>query len=154
MCNRIKPQQPILIVEDSPEDYEIAMRAFNKAGLANPIFHCEDGDEALDYLYRQGRYSDPKSSPRPGMILLDLNMPGTDGREVLIEIKNDPDLKSIPVIVLTTSNDEKDIEQCYEAGANSYICKPVEISGFFEAIRRLNDYWFEIVVLPKGGMQA
>ena len=154
MSDNLKPQQPILIVEDSPEDYEIALRAFQKAGLANPIYRCEDGDDALDYLYRKGRYADPESSPRPGMILLDLNMPGTDGREVLIDIKNDPDLKSIPVIVLTTSNDERDINQCYEAGANSYICKSVEITGFFEAIRRLNDYWFEIVVLPRGGEQV
>jgi CheY-like chemotaxis protein len=150
MTANLKAGQPILIVEDSPEDYEATIRAFSKSVLANPIYRCEDGDKALDYLYRRGAYSDPQKTPTPGMILLDLNMPGTDGREVLQEIKSDPVLKKIPVIVLTTSNDERDIEQCYKDGANSYICKPVSLPGFFEAIQRLRDYWFEIVVLPKG----
>ena len=139
----------ILIVEDSPEDYEATVRGLRSSGVANPIFHCEDGDEALDFLLRQGRYTDPEKSPRPGIILLDLNLPGTDGREVLSEIKKTDDLKKIPVIVLTTSSDERDVEQCYANGASSYIVKPVRFSGFMEAIQRLKDYWFEIVVLPK-----
>ncbi len=147
---QIKTSQPILIIEDSPEDFEATVRAFNKSGLGNPVYHCEDGDDALDYLYHRGKFSDPEKSPRPGIILLDLNLPGTDGREVLCEIKNDLDLRKIPVIVLTTSKDQRDIEHCYEAGANSYIHKPVNINGFFESIQRLKDYWFEIVVLPKG----
>ena len=141
--------QPILIVEDSPEDYEATARAFEKASVANTLQWCQDGDEALDYLFRRDRYADPDEAPRPGVILLDLNMPGTDGREVLAEIKQDEMLKKIPVIVLTTSIDERDIEACYQAGANSYVQKPVDLVGFIEAIQRLKDFWFEIVVLPK-----
>jgi CheY-like chemotaxis protein len=141
--------QPILLVEDSPEDFETTERAFRRSGLKNPIYRCADGEEALDFLYRRGRYSDPDQAPRPGVILLDLNLPGTDGREVLSEIKNDPNLKQIPVIVLTTSKDERDIEVCYRCGANSYIQKPVDLDGFMQAIERLNDYWFEVVILPK-----
>jgi CheY-like chemotaxis protein len=141
--------QPILLVEDSPEDFETTERALRKSGLKNPIFRCADGDEALDFLYRRGRYSDPQKAPRPGVILLDLNLPGTDGREVLNEVKTDPDLKQIPVIVLTTSKDDRDIEVCYRCGANSYIQKPVDLDGFMKAIERLNDYWFEVVILPR-----
>ena len=146
---KVDSNQVILIVEDSPEDYEATERGFRESGLANPIFHCEDGDEALDFLFRRGIYADPKKSPCPSIILLDLNLPGTDGHQVLSEIKNNDELKKIPVVVLTTSSDERDIEQCYENGASSYIIKPVSFSGFMDAIRRLRDYWFEIVVLPK-----
>jgi CheY-like chemotaxis protein len=142
--------QPILLVEDSPEDYEATLRAFRKSGLRNTIQRCEDGEEALDYLFRRGRYADPASSPRPGVILLDLNLPGTDGRQVLTEVKSDETLKEIPVLVLTTSSDERDISACYRAGANSYIQKPVDVDGFVKAIERLNGYWFEVVILPKG----
>jgi CheY-like chemotaxis protein len=140
-----------LLVEDSPEDFETAERAFRKSGLRNPIVRCADGDEALDYLFRRGQYADPSKSPRPGVILLDLNLPGTDGREVLTEIKADPALKQIPVVVLTTSRDERDVDACYQAGANSYIQKPVDMDGFIKAIERLNGYWFEVVILPKAG---
>lgn len=142
--------QPILLVEDSPEDYEATLRAFRKSGLKNPVVRCEDGDSALDYLFRRGQYADPESSPRPGVILLDLNLPGTDGRQVLQEIKKVEELRQIPVVVLTTSSDERDIKSCYRAGANSYIQKPVDLEGFFKAIERLNGYWFEVVILPKG----
>ena len=141
--------QPILIVEDSPEDFEATVRALKSSGLHNSLHRCSDGDEALDYLYRRGDYASADDSPRPGIILLDLNLPGTDGREVLEEIKQDPDLKKIPVVVLTTSTDERDIEACYEFGANSYIQKPVDLAGFVNAIQRLKDYWFQIVVFPK-----
>jgi CheY-like chemotaxis protein len=146
----ISNSQPILLVEDTPEDAEATLRAFKKAGMANPIFHCKDGDDALDYLRQQGQYTDPAKAPRPGMILLDLNMPGTDGREVLSEIKADEKLRQIPVIVLTTSADERDIQVCYRDGANSYIQKPVDMKGFLESIQRLVDYWYHIVLLPKG----
>jgi CheY-like chemotaxis protein len=146
---RLGPQQPILLVEDSPEDVEATVRALRRAGLANPIFRCEDGDDALDYLFRRGRYSDPASAPRPGIVLLDLNLPGTDGREVLAEIKADGALRSIPVVILTTSIDERDVERCYGAGANSYIKKPVDLEGFMRAIQRLKEFWFEIVIVPK-----
>jgi CheY-like chemotaxis protein len=150
MCVPERPSQPILLVEDSPEDFETTSRAFRRSGLKNPIIRCADGDEALDFLHRRGGYADPESSPRPGVILLDLNLPGTDGREVLSDIKADPELKQIPVIVLTTSSDNRDVEACYRAGASSYIQKPVDLEGFMKAIERLNDYWFEVVILPKG----
>jgi two-component system response regulator len=140
------PNQPILLVEDSPEDFETTKRAFRRSGLKNPILHCADGDEALDFLFRRGGYAE---APRPGVVLLDLNLPGTDGREVLAEIKADSQLRQIPVIVLTTSSDERDVEACYSAGASSYIQKPVDLDGFMRAIERLNDYWFEVVILPK-----
>ena len=121
-------------------------RAFRRSGLKNPIIRCADGDEALDFLFRRGRFAD---APRPGVVLLDLNLPGTDGREVLSEIKAAPQLKHIPVIVLTTSSDDRDVHACYQAGASSYIQKPVDLDGFMRAIERLNDYWFEVVILPK-----
>jgi two-component system response regulator len=141
------PTQPILLVEDSPEDFETTQRAFRRSGLKNPILRCADGDEALDFLFQRGSHAD---APRPGVILLDLNLPGTDGREVLAEIKASDDLKQIPVIVLTTSADDRDVQACYKAGASSYIQKPVDVEGFMKAIERLNDYWFEVVILPKG----
>lgn len=136
----------VLIVDDSDEDYETTVRALRRAGLANPIERCVDGDDALDYLFRRGRY---KTVKIPALMLLDLNMPGTDGREVLQELKADPVLRKIPVVVLTTSNDTRDIERCYDIGANSYVHKPVNLDGFMEAVRRLKDYWFEVVVLPR-----
>ena len=139
----------ILLVEDSPEDTEVVLRAFRKSGLVNPIRHCADGDEALDYLHRRGRYAEPDAAPRPSVILLDLNMPGTDGREVLSEIKQTEELRQIPVVVLTTSSDERDIEKCYAMGANSYIKKPVDLDGFMRAVQLLKDYWLQIVILPK-----
>ena len=146
---RIKSGRPILIIEDSPEDFEAARRAFHKANVANPIFRCADGDEALDYLYRKGPYRDPAKSPRPGIILLDLNLPGTDGRELLAEIKQDIQFKKTPVIILTTSSHSDDIELCYAAGANSFICKPMGVSAYSEMIRTLTRYWFGIAALPR-----
>lgn len=141
--------QPILLVEDTEEDREATVRAFRRAGVANSIHCCENGDSALDYLHNRGAWSDAETYRRPGVVLLDLNMPGTDGREVLEEAKAHPELKSIPFIVLTTSKDDRDIDKCYALGANSYVAKPVNASGFFDAIARLKDYWYEIVVLPK-----
>ena len=142
------PKQPILLVENSPEDYEMAMRGLKKSGLRNPIQHCWDGDEALDYLHHRGAFAEHSAPVAPGIILLDLNMPGMDGREVLEEIKRDPVLKQIPVVVLTTSADERDIQDCYRRGANSYMQKPLDFEGFMKAMSRLSNYWFEVVVLP------
>ena len=146
---KMKATHPILLVEDSPEDYQITVRALRRSNLANPLYHCIDGDDALNFLYRRGAYSDPTTSPRPGLILLDLNLPGTDGRAVLAEIKKDADLKDIPVVVLTTSSDERDVEACYQAGANSYVQKPMDLASFITSIQRLKDYWFEIVLVPR-----
>jgi two-component system, response regulator len=145
-----KPEHLVLLVEDSEEDYEATLRALRRSGLANPIARCVDGDDTLDYLYQRGAYS-PLTAPRPDVILLDLNLPGTDGREVLAEIKKSEQLKSIPVIVLTTSADERDVERCYQLGANSYIRKPVDLDGFLRAIQLMKEYWFEIVLLPTNG---
>jgi two-component system response regulator len=139
--------QPILLIEDSPEDLEATLRAFERSGLRNPVFHCGSGDEALDWLHRRGAHGDVRE--RPGIILLDLNLPGTDGRDVLLEIKQTESLRKIPVVVLTTSADLRDINACYDAGASSYIQKPVDLDGFMRAIQRLREYWFEVVILPR-----
>jgi len=139
--------QPILIVEDSPDDFEATKRAFTKANLRNQIQRAESGEEALSYLRDE-------SNARPGIILLDLNMPGLDGRKTLEIIKQTRHLQSIPVVILTTSNDERDVEACYKLGANTYIQKPVDFDGLIAAIRRLKEYWFEIAILPKDGENA
>ena len=146
---RVEQNEPILLVEDSDEDYAITKRSFAKAGLVNPLYRVADGEQALDFLFRRGDYSDPASAPRPGVVLLDLNLPGTDGREVLKVVKQDEFLRKIPIIVLTTSSADDDIQLCYDSGANSYIVKPVELENFIEAVSRLRDYWFKIVILPK-----
>jgi CheY-like chemotaxis protein len=135
------------VVEDNPEDFEVIVQGFRKAGLQDGIVQCGKGDEALDYLYRRGPYSS-NGATRPGIILLDLNLPGKDGRKVLDEIKNNDDLKTIPLIVLTSSSDPRDIEGCYRAGANGYIQKPEDLKGFLETIRRLKEYWLETSILP------
>lgn len=138
----------IIIVEDSPEDYAATLRAFKKVNMKNRVIRFEMGDECLDYLFNRGEY-EGMTNALPGLIMLDLNLPGMDGREVLKIIKSTPLLKRIPVVVLTTSNDPIDIEACYEDGANSYIQKPVSFPGFIEAITKLKEYWFEIAILPK-----
>ncbi len=141
----------ILIIEDNPDDYEACVTALSEDhNLANPIQWCKTGDEGLDYLYRTGKYTEV-DTVAPCLILLDLNLPGTDGREVLLKIKTDKNIKRIPVIVMTSSRDEIDIEACYRDGANSYVVKPVNLNGFIEAIARLREYWFQIAVLPKLG---
>jgi CheY-like chemotaxis protein len=148
--NRAAASQTILIVEDSDDDYDATVRALSKGtNLKNPIHRCEDGAETLDYLMQRGRYAGDDAAPRPGIILLDLNMPGIDGRKVLQRIKADAQLKSIPTIVMTNSDDERDINACYDMGASTYVQKPLNWPGFLEAVTRLKDYWFEITVLPK-----
>lgn len=139
---KLLESQPILIVDDSEDDFYAAERALTKANLHNPIEHALSGESALKML---------QSTPglRPGLILLDLNMPGIDGRKTLEIIKQDSALKTIPVVILTTSNDERDVQICYSLGANTYIQKPVDFDGLIEAMKRLKGYWFEIAVLPK-----
>lgn len=140
---------PILIVEDSDEDYEILLWALKKLSIKTPVFRCSDGDEALDFLYHRGEYSDPETSPRPAIILLDLSLTMMDGHEVLEEIKSDERLKMIPVIIWTNSSDPRDIEICFKQGANSYILKPMTLQRLMEAIELVNHYWFGVAVLPE-----
>ncbi len=139
----------ILLVEDSDEDYETIRRAFSQINLGNTLIRSEDGDQALDYLFHRGRYENPEAWPRPALILMDLNLPGTDGRAVLAQIKGDPDLRQIPVVVMTTSSDERDIAWSYAAGANSFIQKPLSFAGVVDAMKRVKEYWFDLVLFPK-----
>ncbi len=141
--------QTILIVEDSDDDFVATTRAFRKANLLNPVQRCSSGDQALDYVYQRNEFAAPGSAVRPGLVLLDLNLPGTDGREVLRIVKADPVLRRIPIIVMTTSSSEEDISRCYDAGANSYVTKPVDLVGFVDAVARLKEYWLSVAVLPK-----
>jgi CheY-like chemotaxis protein len=136
------------VVEDSPEDYEATRRSLQRSGLPLPLVHVSDGDAALDYLFHRGAYARAERSPRPRLILLDLNLPGTDGRQVLASIKGDADLRPIPVVVFTTSRDERDIQARYRAGANSYVQKPVDLPEFRRALASVREYWFDTVVLP------
>jgi two-component system, response regulator len=149
MQEQLIRSQSILLVEDNQDDYEATCRAFKKANLFNPIVWCKSGRDALDYLKQEGAYREPRKVARPGLVLLDLNMPGMDGRKTLEAIKQDDALKRIPVIILTTSSDERDIQACYQTGANTYVQKPVSFEGLIEAIKRLKAYWFEIALLPK-----
>ena len=141
----------ILVVEDSDEDYEAMIRAFRKTDVTLPVRRCADGEEALDYLMRRGPYAADGEAPRPAVVLLDLNLPGTDGREVLEQIKADEATRSTPVVVLTTSSSPRDIDGCYRRGASSYIIKPVNYEKYLGAIRALKDYWFSTVTLPNTG---
>jgi CheY-like chemotaxis protein len=138
----------ILMADDDPDDRMMAARALKEYRLKNNIRFVEDGEELLDYLHRRGKYAAPASAPRPGLILLDLNMPRKDGREALAEIKADPELRKIPVVVLTTSSAEEDVLRTYGLGVNSYITKPVTFQRLAEVMKALSIYWFEIVRLP------
>ena len=140
----------ILLVEDDPDDQELTQRAFRMCHFRNMLQIVSDGEEALDYLYRRGSFCDPKVSPRPDLILLDLNMPKLDGRAVLARIKEDPALRRIPTVILTTSSREEDVIRSYDLGVNSFVTKPVRMESFMEAIRDLEHYWFTLVELPEG----
>jgi two-component system, chemotaxis family, response regulator Rcp1 len=135
----------ILLVEDSPSDTDFAVEAFRDARLPNHLSKVNDGVEAIDFLRRQGRFA---KAPRPDLILLDLNLPRKDGKEVLAEIKADQDLKTIPVLVLSTSRAEKDILQAYRLNANCYLQKPIDFTRFLEVIRAVENFWLNVVTLP------
>ncbi len=138
----------ILIAEDDPEDRMLTMEALDESRISH--FHfVEDGEELMNYLYNRGIYQDAMSYPRPRLILLDLNMPRKDGREALQEIKKDPGLRRIPVVVLTTSKADEDIVRSYNLGVNSFITKPVSYAGLVEVMATLSKYWFQIVELPE-----
>lgn len=138
----------ILMADDDPDDTEMAREALASARLANELHVVGDGEELLDYLHRRGDYEDPSNSPRPGLILLDLNMPKKDGREALSEIKANKDLRRIPVVVLTTSSAEEDIYRSYDLGVSGYITKPVSFAGLVDAMTQIGSYWFQLVQLP------
>lgn len=140
--------RPVLLVEDDPEDVYIARRAFARGKIPNPLHAVGDGKEALEFLQRRGRYGDARDAPRPALILLDLNLPSVDGREVLRRIRRDPELRLIPVVVVTSSGDESDVRACYEAGANAYITKPTEFEGFVQAIVSVGRYWLKVAGPP------
>ena len=144
----------ILMADDDPDDRMLTRDALAESRLANDLHFVEDGEELLDYLHQRGKFSDPQSSPRPGLILLDLNMPRKDGREALRDIKSDPSFRHIPVVVLTTSKAEEDIYRTYDLGVNSFITKPVTFDGLVDVMRALGRYWFEIVELPPNGAGA
>ena len=139
--------KPVLVIEDSAEDFTALGRAFRKHGLQNPVLRCEDGDQALEYLQGYGT-SSQLPSDLPAIILLDLNMPGTDGRTVLKTLKQDPQLFKIPVIIFTTSSNNEDIEECYRLGANSYVTKPINYSALEEKVCLIVRYWLEFNELP------
>jgi len=141
----------ILMADDDADDRQMTKEAFDESLVRNDLRFVENGEELLDYLHRRGKYTDPKSSPRPGLILLDLNMPKKDGREALREIKDDPRFKSIRVVVMTTSNADEDISRTYDLSASSYITKPVTFEALLDVIRVLGKYWLEIVQLPENG---
>jgi chemotaxis family two-component system response regulator Rcp1 len=140
----------ILIVEDNPGDVRLTQEALRDAKVRNHLSVAKDGVEALAFLHREGKYS---SAPRPDLILLDLNLPRKDGREVLAEIKDDLNLRRIPVVILTTSQDEHDVLSAYESYANCYIVKPVDLLQFIVVVKSIEDFWFQIVRLPPDGKQ-
>lgn len=135
----------ILLVEDNPGDARLTLEAMREAKMSNRIHVVEDGVEAMEFLRRQGRFGD---APRPDLILLDLNLPRKDGREVLAEVKADPDLKRIPVVVLTTSRAEEDVVRAYDLHANCYVTKPVDLAQFMKIVALIDEFWVNVVTLP------
>ncbi len=140
----------ILLVEDDPADARLTVEAFKEGKVSNNLNVVEDGVEAMSYLRQEGDYAE---APRPDIILLDLNLPRKDGREVLAEIKEDPDLRRIPVIILTTSRDERDIITTYNLHGNCYIIKPVDLDGFIKVVMLIEDFWLTTVKLPNGNLE-
>lgn len=145
----IKISCTILAIEDSDEDFEALLRALKRTGVAGgDVFRCETGEEALDYIFRTGRFLSPECAPRPAIVLLDLNIPGTDGLGVLTRIKGNDNTKDIPVIIFSTSENYTDVGRCYLSGANAYIKKPQDLESFYSVIARIKEFWFNTVILP------
>lgn len=148
--NPSKESIVILMADDDDDDYLLTQKALQQSKLLNTLIRVRDGEELLDYLYKRGEFKDVVCA-RPGVILLDLNMPRKDGREALKEVKSDPNLKDIPVVVFTTSKAEEDIYKSYKLGVNSFITKPVTFENLIQVMKTLGKYWFEIVELPVNG---
>lgn len=136
----------ILLVEDNPADVRLTVEGLKEAKVANNLHAVRDGREALDFLFRQGRH---RAAPKPDLILLDLNLPGIDGRAVLRQVKHDPTLRVIPIVVITSSEAEADITKSYEAHANCFISKPIDFEGFLHVVHSIEDFWFTVVKLPQ-----
>ena len=145
-----KNGQPIVILmaDDDADDRMLTRDALEESRVLNELRFVEDGEELMDYLHRRGKYADAESSPKPGLILLDLNMPKKDGREALKEIKSDPNLRRIPVVIMTTSKAEEDIFRSYDFGASSFITKPVTFDRLVDLMKAIGEYWVEFVELP------
>lgn len=149
MCAATFPKPiEILLVEDNPGDIDLAIEALENSNIHNPLHVVANGEEAMAFLRRKGKYVD---APRPNLVLLDLNLPKKDGREVLAEIKSDQDLKRIPVVILTSSRDEEDILKSYNLHANCYISKPMDLNQFIKVVKSIEDFWLTIVKLPPNG---
>ena len=145
-----KPTPLLLVVEDSDEDYEVLKRLMKRyCDLQIPMQRCVDGEEALEFLLQESKRAERSQGTLPNLILLDLNLPGTDGREVLNEIRQNAYLKTIPVVILTTSSNPKDVDSCYRSGANAYMIKPTDIEQFKISIQQFVNYWFKTVVMPE-----
>jgi CheY-like chemotaxis protein len=138
----------VLVADDDDDDRMFTKEAFDENFVQHEMYFVKDGVELLDYLKRRNQFADPAISPRPSIILLDLNMPKMDGKEALKEIKTDPQLRSIPIVMLTTSRSEQDIVKTYDLGVNCFITKPVSFTAFVEVTRTLGHYWFNVVKLP------
>jgi CheY-like chemotaxis protein len=145
---------PILIADDDADDCEMIRDALKESRLVNELFFVKDGEDLMNFLTHQGPYEDKTKFPLPGLILLDLNMPKKDGREALKEIKSDPKLRQIPVVVLTTSEAEEDVYKSYNLGVNSFVTKPVSFDSLVHVMQSLGTYWFEIVELPKADSEV
>lgn len=143
--DRLGRPADFLLVEDNPGDVRLTQEALKSHKVQNNLHVVTDGEEAMAFLRRQGRYKD---SPRPDIILLDLNLPKKDGREVLAEIKSDPNLKTIPVVIITSSEAEQDVIKSYNLSANCYVTKPVNLDQFIKVVQSINDFWLTIVKLP------
>jgi len=148
MQQEMKKSITILMADDDEDDRMMAREALKEARLLNDLRFVVDGEELMDYLHRRNKYTNPDDSPRPGLILLDLNMPRKDGRDALMEIKREAELRQIPIVVLTTSKAEEDIFRTYDLGVNSFIVKPVSFKALVDVMSTLIKYWFEIVELP------
>ncbi|MFQ4145949.1 response regulator [Chlorogloeopsis sp. ULAP02] len=143
-----KLKDSLLVVEDSHEDFKMLQRLMRRMAVQNPIYRCSSGDEVFDFLYQEGNYQNPDLAPRPSVILLDLNLPGIDGRNVLERLKQDTTFREIPIVVFTTSAHPKDVEFCYEKGANGYLIKPMDAQELRKIIQAFVDYWLEVNTPP------
>lgn len=141
----------ILVADDDPDDQAMTREAFLECRLYNPLVFVSDGEQLMDYLHNRGAFADAERFPLPGLVLLDLNMPRLDGREALRMIKDDPALRQVPVVVLTTSKAEEDVARSYADGVNSFITKPVSFAALLEVVQTLGKYWLQIVDLPQEG---